>query len=90
LHCDRIDKEQRVINAGDAGLFYRYAYNRITNRSCIGAVMENGLVITDNLDKANAVNSYFSTAGISDNGMVPQCTPYRCQIKQYFRQCHHR
>ena len=73
LHCDQIDKEQRIIDAGDAGVFYRYVNDRITNRSCIGAVMENGVVITDNLDKANAFNSYFSTVGISDNGVVPQC-----------------
>jgi len=57
----------------DAGVFYRYVNDRIKNRSCIGAVMENGDVITDNLDKANAFNSYFCTVGISDNGVVPQC-----------------
>jgi len=33
-----------------------YVNDRITNRSCIGAVIDNGVVIADNLDKANAFN----------------------------------
>jgi len=39
LHCDQIDKEQRIIDAGDAGvLIYRYVNGRITNRwlTCSG------------------------------------------------------
>ena len=71
MHCDQIDKEQRIVDAGDAGVFYRYVNNCITNRTCIGAVIDNGVVITDNTDKPNAFNSYFSTVGISDNGVSP-------------------
>ena len=73
LRCEQANKEQRIVDANNVGMFYRFVNNRITNRTCIGAVMDNGEIITDNLDKANAFNSYFSTAGISDNGVVPQC-----------------
>ena len=46
---------------------------RISNRSTVGAVIADGIVITDNQDKANAFNQYFSSVGVTDNGLVSQC-----------------
>jgi len=53
-------------------VFHRYVNNRITNCSCIGAVIDKWVILTDNLDKANGFNPYFSTVGISGDAVVPQ------------------
>jgi len=46
---------------------------RISNRTSINAVVENGLILTHSTEKANAFNRYFSSVGVRDNGLVPRC-----------------
>lgn len=73
LRDNEIAHEKRIIDANDLGVFYRFVNKRISNRSTVGAVVADGIVITDNQDKANAFNQYFSSVGVTDNGLVPQC-----------------
>jgi len=55
------------------GAFYRYLNPLISSRSSVSAVTENGVILTDSLDKANTFNRYFSSVRKIDNGFTPQC-----------------
>jgi len=46
---------------------------RISNRTSINAVVENGLILTHSTEKANAFNRYISSVGVRDNGLAPRC-----------------
>jgi len=39
----------------------------------VGTVVDEGLIVTDNQDKANAFNKYFFSVGVADNGSIPHC-----------------
>ena len=72
-HKDEISREQNIVDANNLGTFYRYVNKRISNRTSINTVVENGVILTDNTDKANAFNRYFVSVGVSDNGFIPCC-----------------
>jgi len=65
--------EQRIINANNLGTFYRFVNKRISNRAGIGTVLENGVELTTDCDKARAFNSYFVSVGCRDNNTTPDC-----------------
>ena len=65
--------EQRIIDANNLGTFYRFVNKRISNRAGIGTVLENGVELTDDHDKARAFNSYFASVGCHDNNNTPVC-----------------
>lgn len=68
-----ISVEDELITSNDLGAFYRYINRRITNRSSIGVIVDNGNVLTDDLHKANAFNCHFASVSIMDNGIIPKC-----------------
>ena len=73
---NEIKHEQRVVEADDLGAFYRFANKRISNRPCVGAIArDDGTILTDNHDRANAFNTYFSSVSVSDNGFILHCRP---------------
>ena len=74
LRASEIAHEQRVIEAQDLGAFYRFVNKRISNRSCVGAIANpDGTILTNNCDRANAFNAYFSSVNVADNGSIPHC-----------------
>ena len=48
-------------------------FKRISNRAGIGTVLETGVELTDDHDKARAFNSYFASVGCHDNNNTPVC-----------------
>jgi len=67
-----IYEEERIIEADNLGEFYRFVNKRISNKSSIGAIVEDcGDVLTENIDKANAFNKYFASVGVVDDGVTP-------------------
>jgi len=45
---------------------------RISNRSCVGAIANpDSTILTNNYDRANAFNAYFSSVNVADNGSIP-------------------
>ena len=48
-------------------------HKRISNRAGIGAVLENGVELTADCDKARAFNSYFASVGCHDDNNIPVC-----------------
>lgn len=77
-----IRAEECVVAANNLGAFYRFVYKRTTNHCGIGVVMDkSGSPITNDQDKANAFNTYFSSVGVPDNGVIPSCNDVRlCSV----------
>jgi len=71
LRANEIVHEQQIVEANNLGAFYRFVNTRISNHSTVGAIVDGGLILTDNQDKANAFNKYFSSVGVTDNGEIP-------------------
>jgi len=66
--------EERLITSKNLGAFYRYVYKHTTNRCGIGDIMDqNGKPVTNDRDKANCFNKFFSSVGIVDNNILPHC-----------------
>jgi len=65
--------EQQIVEGNNLGAFYRFVNTRISNRTTVGAIVDDGLILTDNQDKANAFNKDFSSVGVADNGEIPHC-----------------
>jgi len=70
--------EQHIVEANNLGAFYRFVNTRISNRSTVGAIIDEGLILTGNQDEVNAFNKYFSSVGVVDNGSVPHCREEIC------------
>jgi len=77
LQNDQIAREERIIEANSLGAFYRYINQRIFSRPSVSTVIEDGVILTDSLDKANAFSRYFSSVGKADNGFTPRCNDVR-------------
>jgi hypothetical protein len=65
-------QEERLIDNGNVGAFYRYANNKFSFKSAIGALKNtNGNIINDPLLKAELLHNAFSNKFIHDNGIIP-------------------
>jgi hypothetical protein len=65
------DHEEQIIDSNDLGSFYKYINGRIGGRPSIGAIHDVNKIIDTDKEKANVFNSYFSSVGIADNGLLP-------------------
>ena len=62
----------QVLNASNVGAFYRFASNRLRNKTEISPLYDSsGQICVDDASKANLLNEYFSTVGTVDNGVSP-------------------
>jgi len=53
--CDQsVKQETKIVNAKNVGTFYRFVNNRITYRTPIGALVDDGTIVTD--DAANLIS----------------------------------
>ena len=74
-----IKKEQQVIRANNTGDFYKFVNRRLSCKSGIGALRDNtGKLVTDDKQRADMLNSYFSSVGNQDNGTMPDM---KCQVE---------
>jgi len=73
LRANEIVHEQHIVDANNLGAFYRFVKTRISNGSTVGAIVDEGLILTDNQDKANAFDKYFCSVGVANNGSIPHC-----------------
>ena len=73
LRNQEIEAERRIIDANNLGLFYQHVNNRIGHRSNVGAIVnDQGMIITDDVTKANTFNTYFGSVAIIDDNIIPQ------------------
>ena len=72
----------------DLGAFYRHVNKRIANRSGIGAIVaDDGKLLFDDADKANAFNRYFSSICVVDNNVAPHCESLWSENVLVVRKC---
>ncbi len=67
-----IRKEQRVIESNNAGSFYNFVNKKLTCKTGIGALRNSeNAIITDDEQRANLLNEFFSSVCTIDNGIKP-------------------
>jgi hypothetical protein len=65
-------KEENVIKSNNVGKFYKYINKKLSYSSGVGALRNSGgMLITDNLSRANVLNDYFTSVCTVDNGSTP-------------------
>jgi len=64
LRANETMHEQHIVDANNLGAFYWFVNTRISNGSTVGAIVDQGIILTDNQDKANAFNKYFGSVGV--------------------------
>ena len=72
--------EERLIDNGNIGAFYRYANNKFSFKSSIGALNNsNGTITNDSSTKAELLQNVFSNKFTSDNGTIPPTTTFKAE-----------
>ena len=67
-----IKKEQKVIERNNAGSFYRFVNNKLSCKRGLGALSDSsGDVIVSDAERADMLNSYFSSVCTTDDGIMP-------------------
>ena len=67
-----IKREQRVIERDNASSFFRFVNSKLSCKRGLGALTsESGDVMTDDLERANLLNAYFTSMCTDDNGTSP-------------------
>ena len=64
--------ERNIIQSGNLGQFYKHINSRLNHRSGIAPLLNSdGVLATNDLDKANILNLTFASFGTVDNGNIP-------------------
>jgi len=72
LRKHELEHEQRIIESGSPGSFYRYVNSKLSCSSGVGCLFDrNGLPLTHDISKANVLNEYFASVCINDDGKLP-------------------
>ena len=72
IHKFEIKREQRVIERDNAGSFFRFVNSKLTCKRGLGALKSDcGDVITGDQERANLLNTYFTSMCTDDNGTIP-------------------
>ena len=65
-------RELSVINKSNLGSFYRFVNKKLTCKSGVGPLQLDSItIITDDEEKANLLNNYFSSVFTVDDGTLP-------------------
>lgn len=65
--------EQRLLDNGNLGAFYRYANKKFCTKSAIGPLREqNNIITTDPIRKAEILSETFSSYFTKNNNIIPQ------------------
>ena len=64
-------REQNILDSGDCSGFYKYVNLRRIHRGVAPLVNKYGDLATSNNEKAEVVNSQFSSVFTTDDGRVP-------------------
>jgi len=62
----------REKKSNNQGRFYKYVNSKLSNKSGIGMLKnEDGVMITDYVERANLLNNLFCSTNSKDNGVMP-------------------
>ena len=64
--------EERVISDNNVGSFYKFVNKRLSCKQGVSVLKKiNGEIITDDAERADLLNEYFSSVCVNDNGLLP-------------------
>ena len=67
-----IMRESKIIQSKNQGRFYKYVNSKLSNKSGVGMLKnEDGVMITDDVERANLLNNFFCSTNSRDNGVMP-------------------
>lgn len=82
IHSHVAKQEERLVDNGNIGAFYRYANNKFSFKSAIGALKDNnGTITNDPLIKAELLQSVFTNKFTLDNGTIPITSAFKVDSK---------
>ena len=72
------ERENKLIDNGNLGTFYRYANRKLTSRSSIGPLIDEttNTTVTDPTHRAELLNSTFKNYFTLDNNIIPPLAPF--------------
>ncbi|MFZ2538081.1 MAG: reverse transcriptase family protein [Oscillospiraceae bacterium] len=66
------DRESKLLDSNNLGAFYKFVNQKCSSSSGVAPLRGSGdTLLTDDLDKANLLNSYFNSVFIIDDGKLP-------------------
>ena len=66
-----LQAEERLIESNNLGAFFRHVNKRVTHRSSVSVIItDNGDVLADDKEKADAFNKYYASVGVVDNNIT--------------------
>jgi len=72
LYQFELYKEQKVIDAGNSGQFFKHVNKKLGRAQGIGILInEQGEAVLNDEDKANLLSQFFSSVNLTDNNIVP-------------------
>ena len=72
-----IKVEERVVSSDNVGRFYKYVNKKLACKSGVGTLVDtDGNMITDDAQKANLLNQFFTSVCTTDDGCLP---PVECK-----------
>ena len=64
--------EQQVVDANNTGAFYKHVNSSLAYKTGIGPLLDvECQLVTDDLYKSELLNKYFTSVGVTDNGIKP-------------------
>jgi len=67
-----IKKEQKIIESYNTGDFYKFINKKLSCNVGVGALRDKaGKILTTDIERAMALNEYFASTGVVDNGIAP-------------------
>jgi len=71
-----IMREKKIIQSNNQGRFYKYVNSKLSNKSGVGMLKnEDGVMITDDVKRANLLNNVLCSTNSKDNGVMPCMDP---------------
>ena len=72
--------EKQIVDAGSSGQFFRYINSKLGRSHNIGILKgKSGSNVLSDAEKANLLNSFFSSVNVTDNNVLPPFQPRVCE-----------